>query len=163
MSDPAANNQALSSGGPSDLRIEQTARAAERSRAGVWSLAHLRWCALTLLVAEGVLAIAAAVAAGAGAVVGVGIGAVIVGAFFTASTLVVAWVGRRNPKALMMTAVITYAVKVVALGVVLTVMPRDGFVQTRWMAAAVALGVIAWLAAHLRYVWTAKIFYVDPS
>lgn len=149
--------------GPSDLRIAEAAAAAERSRAGIWSLAHLRWCALALLGAEAVLAVVAALVAGAGAATGVGIGAVIVGGFFTASTLIVAWVGRRSPKAVMVTALVTYAVKVLALGVVLTVMPRDGFVQTRWMAAAVALGVVAWLAAHLRYVWTAKIFYTDPG
>jgi ATP synthase protein I len=36
-------------------------------------------------------------------------------------------------------------------------------VNTRWMAGAVAVGLVAWLAAHLRYVWTLKLFYVDPG
>ena len=84
--------------------------------------------------------------------------------FFTVSTLVIAWVGQRNPKRVMWAAVGTYIVKIVALGVVLVMIPRDGpVVDTRWMAGAVGLGLFLWLGAHMRYVWTTKIFYVDPD
>jgi len=52
---------------------------------------------------------------------------------------------------------------VVALGIVLVAMPTDGLVNTRWMAGAIGLGLFCWLGAHMRYVWTLKIFYVDPG
>jgi ATP synthase protein I len=76
---------------------------------------------------------------------------------------VIARVGAVDPKAVMLAAVFTYVVKVIALGIVLVLMPADGPIDTRWMAGAIALGVFGWLAAHMRYVWTLKIFYVDPG
>jgi ATP synthase protein I len=51
-------------------------------------------------------------------------------------------------------------VKMLALGVVVAVIPQEGFLDTRWLAGAVALGLAAWLAAHMRFVWTNKIMYV---
>ena len=30
-------------------------------------------------------------------------------------------------------------------------------------AGAIGLGLFCWLGAHMRYVWTLKIFYVDPG
>lgn len=128
----------------------------------MWSLAHLRLCWAALLVAGAVLAVIGGLTAGGRAVAGVALGTAIVGLFFTVSAVVLARVGSRNPQAVMMAALTTYVAKVIALGVVLVLMPVDGPVDTRWLAGAVALGVFTWLAAHLRYVWTLKIFYVDP-
>ncbi|GGM18052.1 hypothetical protein [Nakamurella endophytica] len=146
------------------LRLAETARAADRSRTGgVWSLGHLRTCWVVLLVLEAVLAVVAGLVAGGRAVLGVTLGAAVVGLFFTVSAVVIARVGRRSPRLVMLAALGTYVVKVVALGVVLAVLPRDGAVDTRWLAGAVGLGVFGWLGAHMRYVWTTKIFYVDPG
>ncbi len=146
------------------LRLEMTARAAARSRSGgVWSLGHLPVCWAACVVAGAVLTIVGGLAVGAGAAVGAAIGAAIVGLFFTVSAVIIARVGARDPKRVLMAALVTYVVKVVALGVVLTVMPRDGFVDTRWMALGVAVCLFCWLGAHLRYVWTTKVFYVDPQ
>ena len=30
-------------------------------------------------------------------------------------------------------------------------------------AGAIGLGLFLWLGAHMRYVWTLKIYYVDPG
>lgn len=139
-------------------------KAAARSRSGgVWSLGHLRVCWLALAATGAVLAVVAAVVSGQHALWGVLLGTVIVGLFFTVSAVLIAKAGQRNPKLVVPTALGTYLLKVIALGVVLVTMPRDGVIDTRWMAGAVAIGVVAWLAAHLRYVWTTKIFYVDPA
>ncbi len=147
-----------------DLPLAQVRRAEERSRsAGPWSLAHLRVCWLVLLAAGAVLTVVAAAVAGGRAAASAGIGIGIVGAFFTVSAVLIAAVGARVPKAVLATALATYLVKMVALGAVVVLLPRDGYVQPRWMAGAVAVGLIAWVGAHLRYVWTAKIFYTDPS
>ena len=144
--------------------IAAAQRAADRSRTGgVWSLGHLSICWAVLGVAAVAMAVVAALVSGGRAAAGVVLGALIVGFFFSFSAVVIAKVGRRNPKMVMVAALSAYAVKIVALGVVLTLMPRDGFFQTRWMAAAVGLGLFVWLGAHMRYVWTTKIYYVDPG
>lgn len=158
-------------GQPSDPRrvdltpsIDATRLIAERSRSrGMWSLAHLRLCWVALLVAGAVLGLLGGLTAGGRAVAGVAMGTAIVGAFFSISAVVLARVGSRHPQSVMLAALTTYILKMIALGVVLVLMPTDGPVDTRWLAGAVALGVFAWLAAHLRYVWTLKIFYVDPQ
>ena len=147
----------------SKLNTDAARRAATRSRSRVWSLHHLPRCAITLLAAGAVLAVVAGVASGGRALLGVAVGTAIVGLFFTLSTVIIAVVGARAPRAVLVTALGVYLFKIVALGVVLTTMPRDGAVDTRWMAGAVCLGLFAWLGAHLRHVWTAKLYYVDPG
>jgi ATP synthase protein I len=144
-------------------QIQAAAKIADRSRsAGAWSLGHLRLC-LPVLVAGGlILGAVGAVAAGWGAVLGVLIGTVIVGAFFTFSAVVIAWVGRTNPNTVMIAALFAYVIKVFILALILMTMPIDGPVNVRWMAGAIGLGVFGWLGAHMRYVWTLKLFYVDP-
>lgn len=145
-----------------DLTIAD--KAARRSGAGgVWSLGHLPICWSALLIAGAVLAIAGAIASGSRAAWGSVIGTMIVGLFFTVSAVVIAKAGRRNPKLVLSAALGTYVVKIVALGAVLVTIPADGAIDTHWMAGAVGLGLLAWMAAHLRYVLTAKLFYVDPS
>lgn len=144
-------------------QIKAAAAIADRSRsAGAWSLAHLRIC-LIALVAGGVgLGVVGALVGGWGAVLGVLIGTVIVGAFFTFSAVVIAWVGKTNPNTVMIAALFAYAIKVFVLALILMTMPIDGPVNVRWMAGAIGLGVFLWLAAHMRYVWTLKLYYVDP-
>ncbi|MTD13645.1 hypothetical protein GIS00_06770 [Nakamurella sp. YIM 132087] len=154
----------MSAPGTPQLRLEMTAKAEARSRTGgAWSLGHLRLCWLSLPPTALVLVVIAVIIAGGRAVAGVLLGAAIVGVFFTLSSVIVAKVGARNPKRVMPAALGTYIGKVVALGVVLTVLPRDGIFDTRWMALGVGVCLFVWLAAHMRYVWTTKIFYVDPS
>lgn len=147
-----------------DLNFVQAERAAARSRAGgPWSTEHLRLCWAFLVPAGVVLLTVLALTAGSPAAIGAGIGIVIVGLFFTASTLFVAWVGANHPKMVMAAALGIYFVKFIALGAVIIAFPRDGAVSPRWMAIAVIIGMVAWLTAHLRYVWTAKVYYVDPD
>lgn len=149
---------------PNDLRVAFAADAAARSRTGgVWSLGHLRACWIALGSAGGLLILIAGLVRGPGAASGAAVGIAIVGAFFTLSAVVIARAGTRSPRLVMPAALGTYVTKIVALGVVLSVLPRDGFLDTRWLAGAVGLGVFVWLGAHMRYVWTTKIFYVDPG
>lgn len=143
--------------------IAAAQRAANRSRTGgVWSLGHLKICWLALGVAGVLLIAAGAVVAGGRAAAGAALGLLIVGAFFSVSAVVIARAGQANPKFVMIAALATYVVKIVALGVVLTFLPRDWIFDTRWMAAGVGLGLFVWLGAHMRYVWTTQIYYVDP-
>ena len=115
---------------------------ADRSRSeGVWSLGHLRICWLALGIGGGLLAIAGGFLGGLGAVLGVVLGTVIVGAFFTFSAVVIAWVGKTNPKTVMVAALFAYVIKVFVLAIVLMTMPIDGPVNVRWMAGAIGLGL----------------------
>lgn len=158
--DPADSNRET----PEMIDLTIAERAARRSHtAGVWSLGHLRICWVALVAGGTVLTIVGALVSGSRAAWGVVLGTVIVGAFFTVSAVVIAKAGERNPKLVMPAALGSYVVKVVALGVVLVTIPRDGAIDTRWMAGAVGLGLFCWLGAHMRYVWTSKIFYVDPG
>ena len=110
-----------------------------------------------------VLGIVGGLVSGLGAVLGVILGTVIVGAFFTFSAVVIAWVGKTNPKTVMVAALFAYVIKVLVLGIVLATMPIDGPIDVKWMAGAIGLGLFLWLGAHMRYAWTLKIYYVDPG
>ena len=153
-------------GRPVDLSAETKAaqRIADRSRSeGIWSLGHLRICWFALLAGALVLGIVGAAVGGLGAALGVVLGTVIVGAFFTFSAVVIAWVGKTNPATVMVAALFAYVIKVLVLAIVLMTMPIDGLINVRWMAGAIGLGLFLWLGAHMRYVWTLKIYYVDPG
>ena len=151
--------------GPVDLSAERdrVARMEQRSGAHIWSLDHLRLCWTVLAVAGVLVTAAAAVVAGWPGVFGALLGTAIVGAFFTVSAVIVARVGRENPSLVMLAALATYVVKIVALGLVMVLIPRDAVVDSRWMAGAIGVGLFGWLGAQLRTVWTRQILYVDPT
>jgi ATP synthase protein I len=149
---------------PADLPLAAVQRAERRSRAqGPWNVDHLKICWTVLLGVGVVIGIVAALVVGGRAVFGVIVGTLIVGLFFTVSAVVIAAVGLRHPSAVTKAAVAAYLVKIVILGVVLVLVPRIEAINTRWMAIAVMAGLFAWMGTHLRYVWTARIFYVDPK
>ena len=153
-------------GKPVDLTAQAKAaqQIADRSRsAGIWSLGHLKLCLMALIGGGVVLGVIAALVSGLGAVLGVVLGTVIVGAFFSFSAVVIAWVGKTNPGTVMVAALFAYVIKVFVLAIVLMTMPIDGPINVRWMAGAIGLGLFLWLGAHMRYVWTLKIYYVDPG
>lgn len=146
------------------LRYELAARAeAAAASSGAWSLRHLRICWAALGVVGAVFTLVGFLAAGSRAGWGSLLGTVIVGAFFTVSAVVIARVGARHPSKVMLAALGVYVAKMLALGIVIAVLPRDGAFDTRWLAGAVCLGLAVWLAAHMRFVWTNKIFYVTPE
>jgi len=154
----------VAAGAMPPLRFELAARAeAEAQTGGAWSLRHLRICWAALGAAGLLITAAALIVGGARAGWGALIGTLIVGTFFSVSAVVIARVGRRHPSRVMWAALGAYVMKMIALGFVLVLIPRDGAVDTRWMAGAVGLGLVVWLAAHMRFVWTNKIFYVDPG
>lgn len=146
------------------LRYDDARRAEERSRAnGPWTVDHLRLCWLVLVAVGIVLSVVAAAVSGQRAFLGAATGTAIVGLFFTFSTLVVAKIGEKAPQMVLAAALGAYLIKIAALGVVIMLLPTDGPLAPRWMAIAVVVGLVAWMTAHLRYIWTAKIYYTDPG
>ncbi|MEO7125318.1 MAG: hypothetical protein ABI382_08355 [Nakamurella sp.] len=145
------------------LHYDAARRAEERSRAGgPWTVDHLRLCWLVLVAVGIVMTTVAAVVSGYRAFLGGATGIVIVGLFFTFSTLVVAKIGEKAPHMVLAAALGTYVVKIVALGIVIILLPPHGPIAPRWMAIAVVVGLVAWMSAHLRYILVSKVFYVDP-
>lgn len=146
-----------------DLHYAQAELAEQRSRAnGPWSMDHLRLCWLVLLPVGVVLTAIAALSAGSRAGVGSAAGIGIVGGFFTLSTVVVAKIGEKAPEMVLAAALGAYVLKIALLGLVIMLLPPDGPIAPRWMAIAVVVGLVSWMAAHLRYTWTATVFYTDP-
>lgn len=165
-SSPAGRPSPAPARQPVDLTAEAEAAQviADRSRSGgIWSLGHLKLCWAALVSGGLVLLVVGAIVTGFGAVLGVVLGTAVVGIFFTVSAVVIARVGATNPKTVMIAALFTYVIKVVVLGIVLVTIPTDGPINTRWMAGAIGLGLFLWLGAHMRYVWTLKLYYVDPG
>lgn len=153
----------FSAGRPA-LPLRDVERAERRSRsAGPWSLDHLRRCWWVLAGVAVVMVVTVALAVGTAGAAGAALGMAITGVFFTVSTVVIAYVGARRPTMVLATALGMYLVKIVALGVVIFVFPRHGPIDAQWMAIAVVVGLFAWMAAHLHYVLTSKLFYVDPQ
>lgn len=160
----AANTASRPSDDLPPLRYELAARAeAAAATSGAWSLRHLRICWAALVLAGTAMTFIGFVVVGSRAGWGSLLGMVIVGSFFTLSAVVIARVGARHPGKVMLAALGSYVAKMLALGIVLAVLPRDGMFDTRWLAGAVCLGLAVWLAAHMRFVWTNKIFYVVPE
>lgn len=146
------------------LSTAELDRAIARSRAdGPWSMEHLGLCWWWLSGAAAFTAVLVGWLVDMPAAVSIVIGTTIVGVFFTLSTWVVAKIGAAMPTMALAAALGIYLVKIVALGVVIILIPADGYVSPRWMSIAVIIGLFVWLAAHLRFVYKAKVFYVDPN
>lgn len=146
------------------LPVAGVERAMARSRSnGPWSIEHLRICWWWLGGATVLSAIITGLAVGMAEAVSVILGMVIVGLFFTLSTWFVAKIGAAMPEMALAAALGIYLTKIVALGIVIILFPTDGYISPRWMAIAIVIGLFAWLAAHLRYAATAKVFYTDPG
>ena len=89
-------------------------------------------------------------------------GLAIVAAFFSSSSVAVAWAGRLDEQFTLPAALGTYAAKIVLLGVLLVSARGQTWVDERALAWSVLVGTLAWTGVHIRRVWTAKLYYVDP-
>lgn len=129
-----------------------------------WDTSHLR----AGLAVTGVLVVVAVPLAlwraGLAGLWGVLVGLAIVAVFFSVSALAVAWAGRIGGDGVTLPAALaTYAVKILALGVVLVRTDGTTWLSTTAMAWAVLAGTLCWTAVHARRVWTARLYYVDPA
>jgi prepilin signal peptidase PulO-like enzyme (type II secretory pathway) len=101
-------------------------------------------------------------AAGWSAGIGVLVGAVIVTAFFSVSSVVVAWAGKMADSFTLPAALLMFFVKALVLFVILDRLPADGRLDRRALACAVVAGALLWSGVQLRWVWTRKLYYVPP-
>jgi hypothetical protein len=127
-----------------------------------WGIGHLRGALVTL----GVLAVIGVPLAwwlrDGRAGLWVLVGLAIVAAFFSVSTLAVAWAGRIDDQLTLPVALGTYLIKVVLLGVLLVTARDASWVDGVALAWSVLVGTVAWVGVQVRRVWTSRLYYVDP-
>src|SRR6478752_2344888 len=118
--------------------------------------------ALTAIAAAIMVAVSAALV-GVKGLIGALVGVAIVTVFFGISVLVVGRAARVSPGAMMVAAMITYLVKIIALAVIVSNMNGATAFSTRTVGF-VAIGcILVWSAAQVITAVKVKMLYVEPE
>ncbi|SCG33788.1 hypothetical protein [Micromonospora halophytica] len=104
-------------------------------------------CAALALVAVP----AAAVLRGATGAAGVAAGIALVVVSYLVSGVSVAWADAVNPRLIMSVGLVTYATKIVLLGVVMAAVATTGWAGLSDMGVAIIAAVVVWTGAHLTW------------
>lgn len=126
-----------------------------------WTMRHLRAGYLATAALAVIGSVVGYLVGGWPAVLGVLLGLLIVTLFFAISTWAVVAAGRRDDRLTLPAALLAFGIKVVLLGVVLVMLPRDGPIDVQAMGWAIFAGVIVWLASQVRFVLSQQTFYVE--
>ena len=135
------------------------ARGPARDR---WDLGHVRAGLVTTAVLAGIGVPLAWLLRDARAAGWVAVGLAIVAAFFSVGSVAVAAAGRLGDELTLPAALGTYVIKVVLLGVLLVSVRGKPWLDPQALGWSVAVGTFAWTAVHVRRVWRARLYYVDP-
>ena len=118
--------------------------------------------ALTAIAAAIMVAVSAALA-GVKGLIGALVGVAIVTVFFGISVLVVGRAARHSPQAMMVAAMVTYLVKIVALAIIVSSLTGTTAFSTR-TTGVVAIGcILIWSAAQVITAMKVKMLYVEPG
>jgi ATP synthase protein I len=118
--------------------------------------------ALTAVAAAIMVAVSAALA-GAKGLYGALIGVALVAVFFGLSVLVVGRAARISPPAMMVAAIITYLVKIVALAIVVTILHGMTAFSDRALGVTALGCILVWSAAQVITAAKVKMLYVEPD
>ena len=118
--------------------------------------------ALTAGAAAIMVAVSAALA-GVKGLIGALIGVAIVTVFFGISVLVVGRAARISPQAMMVAAMITYVVKIVALAIVVSTLNGTTAFSTRALGFTAIGCILVWSAAQVVTAVKVKVLYVEPE
>ena len=118
--------------------------------------------ALTAGAAAIMVAVSAALA-GVKGLIGALIGVAIVTVFFGISVLVVGRAARISPQAMMVAAMITYVVKIVALAIVVSTLNGTTAFSTRALGFTAIGCILVWSAAQVITAVKVKMLYVEPD
>ena len=118
--------------------------------------------ALTAVAAAIMVAVSAALG-GAKGLYGALIGVAIVTVFFGISVLVVGRAARISPQAMMVAAMITYVVKIVALAVVVSTLHGMTAFSDRALGLTAIGCILVWSAAQVITAVKIKMLYVEPE
>ena len=121
-----------------------------------------RAAALTAIAAAIMVAVSAALV-GVKGLIGALIGVAIVTVFFGISVLVVGRAARKSPQAMMVAAMITYLVKIIALAIIVSSLNGTTAFSTRTVGF-VAIGcILVWSATQVITTVKVKMLYVEPE
>jgi ATP synthase protein I len=118
--------------------------------------------ALTAAAAAIMVAVCAALA-GTKGLVGALIGVAIVTVFFGISVLVVGRAARISPQAMMVAALVTYVVKILALAVVVSALNGTTAFSTRALGFTAIGCILVWSATQVITTARLKMLYVEPQ
>jgi len=118
--------------------------------------------ALTAVAAAIMVAVSAAVV-GVKGLIGALIGVAIVIVFFGISVVVVGRAARISPPAMMLAAIITYLVKIVALAIVLSALNGTTAFSTRALGFTAIGCILVWSATQVITTIKLKMLYVEPD
>ena len=118
--------------------------------------------ALTAVAAAVMVALSAAVV-GVKGLIGALVGVGIVTVFFGISVLVVGRAARVSPQAMMVAAMITYLVKIVALAVIVSTMNGTTAFSTRTLGLTAIVCILVWSATQVIVTLKLKMLYVEPD
>ena len=118
--------------------------------------------ALTAAAAAVMVAVSAALA-GAKGLYGALIGVAIVAVFFGISVLVVGRAARRSPQAMMVAGLVTYVVKIVALGVVVATLHGQAAFSGRALGFTALGCILVWSVTQVIVAIKVKMLYVEPE
>lgn len=127
--------------------------------------ARLPYLRLPLLACAVLAAVAVPVAAvlhGATGGAGVAAGIALVVVSYLISGVSVAWADAVHPKLIMSVGLITYATKIVILGVVMAAVAATGWDGLLDMGVAIIAAVVVWTGAHLAWALRSPLPYVEP-
>jgi ATP synthase protein I len=123
----------------------------------------VRWSvALTSVIAAVAVLICAALGGAKGAY-GALIGVAIVAVFFGISILVVGRAARISPAAMMVAALATFVVKIVAFMIVLIALGHSTAFNGRMLGFTALACILAWSAAQIVVSMRLKLLYVEPD
>ncbi|KAB1161640.1 hypothetical protein ACLQ20_29775 [Micromonospora sp. DT46] len=112
-------------------------------------LPHLRLPLLACAVLALVGVPAAAVLRGGTGAAGVAAGIALVVVSYLVSGVSVAWADAVNPRMIMSVGLVTYATKIVVLGVAMAAVAATGWPGLPDMGVAIIAAVVVWTGAHL--------------
>jgi ATP synthase protein I len=118
--------------------------------------------ALTAVAAAVMVAVSAALI-GVKGLIGALVGVAIVTVFFGISVLVVGWAARKSPQAMIVTALVTYLVKIVALAVIVSALNGTTAFSNRAAGLVAICCILVWSAAQVITAMKLKILYVEPD
>ncbi|GGS60512.1 hypothetical protein GCM10010156_19050 [Planobispora rosea] len=116
----------------------------------------------TVLAGLAVVVVAALVAGGKGAL-GAAIGLLVVSAFFTLGLVAVSYASRVSPMMMMTAAVVTYAVKILAVMAMLKAFEDATAFEPKAFGWAAIVCTLAWTIGEVRGFMKLRMFYVDPE
>ena len=118
--------------------------------------------AMTAVAAAVMVAVCAALV-GVKGLTGALIGVAIVTVFFAISVLVVGRAARISPPAMMVAAIVTYLVKIVALAIVVSALNGTTAFSTRALGFTAIGCILVWSATQVITTMKVKMLYVEPE